>query len=479
MMTLSRSRGRADGAAIPRRVHLVGAGGVHLSAIGQILLARGHVVTGSDLATSDYTRRLQEQGATVYEGHAASNVGRAELVVATVAAPADNPELTAARERGIEVVVRAEMVQRLLQDRRVLAIAGSHGKTTTTALAALLAERGGLDPLVLLGGDSPDLGGNARDGAGDLAVVEADEYAEAFLEYEPQFALITNIEPDHLDYYGTPERLREAFAAFAARVREDGTLFVCADSPWAAELGAQQRAAGARVELYGLATDTEWRATHVRPGALGGLAATVLLDGAELGQIELRVPGRHNVTNALGALAVAMRAGVDFHRAAQAIAEFTGTRRRFEVFGEAAGVTLVDDYAHHPTEVRATLSAARQRYPGRRVVGCFQPHTYSRSQYLLEGFRTCFEGLDALIVAPTYPARETPDQGIDGAALAAEIAEPAARYVASFEEAADAAVRELGPGDVFLTIGAGPIDALLPLVRDRLLGVAPTEGSTP
>ena len=478
MMTRSRPRGRATGATIPKRVHLVGAGGVHLSAIGQILLERGHVVTGSDLATSDYTRRLQERGATVYEGHSASNVGRAELVVATVAARADNPELVAARGRGVEVIVRAEMVQRLLLDRRVLAIAGSHGKTTTTAMVALLTERGGLDPLVLLGGDAPDLGGNARDGAGDLAVVEADEYAEAFLEYEPQLALVTNIEPDHLDYYGAPDRLRAAFAAFAGRVRDDGTLFVGADSPWAAEMGDQQRAAGVRVERYGLAPDTEWRATNVRPGSLGGLAATVLLEGAELGQIELRVPGRHNVTNALGALAVGMRAGVDFHRAAQALAEFAGTRRRFEVFSETAGVTLVDDYAHHPTEIRATLSAARQRYAGRRIVACFQPHTYSRSQYLREGFRSCFEGLDALIVAPTYAARETPDQGIDAATLAAEVLEPAAHYVPSFEEAADAAAAELRPGDVFLTIGAGPIDAVLPLVRDRLLGGGPSGGST-
>lgn len=476
MMTRSRSRGRAAVAAIPRRVHLVGAGGVHLSAIGQILLARGHLVTGSDLVASDYTRRLQALGATVYEGHSPSNLGRADLVVATVAAAADNPELVEARGRGIEVVLRAEMVQRLLQDRRVLAIAGSHGKTTTTALVALLAEHGGLDPLVLLGGDSPDLGGNARDGAGEIAVVEADEYAEAFLEYEPQLALITNIEPDHLDYYGTVERLRGAFAAFAERVRDDGTLFVCADSPWADELGAQRRAAGARVERYGLAADAEWRATQVRPGAYGGLGATVLLDGAELGRIELSVPGRHNVTNALGALAVAMRAGVDFHRAAQAIAGFNGTRRRFELFGEAAGVTMVDDYAHHPTEIRATLSAARQRYPGRRIVGCFQPHTYSRSQYLLEGFRTCFESLDALFIVPTYAARETPDQGIDGETLAAQVTQPAAHYAATFEEAAEAIIAVLGPGDVFLTIGAGPIDALLPLVRDRLGAGAPHNG---
>ena len=462
------SRAGASGAPIPKRVHLVGAGGVHLSAIGQILLARGHIVTGSDLAASAYTQRLQAQGATVYEGHAPANLGRAELVVATAAAPADNPELQAAHERGVQVLLRAEMVQRLLADRRVLAVAGSHGKTTTTALLALLAERGGLDPLVLLGGDSAELGGNARDGAGEFAVVEADEYAEAFLEYKPQLAVITNIEPDHLDWYGTVERLRAAFAAFAARVRADGTLFVCADSPWAAELGAQRRAAGARVERYGFASEAEWRATQVRAGERGGLDCTVLLDGAELGPLSLQVPGRHNVVNALAALAVAMRAGVDFHRAAQAAGEFTGARRRFEAAGEAAGVTLVDDYAHHPTEVRATVGAARQRFPGRRLVGCFQPHTYSRSAYLLEGFRDCFEGLDALFVLPTYAARETPDQGLDGAHLATEIAAPPARYAASFEEAAYAIAGELRRGDICLTLGAGDVDRLLPLLRARL-----------
>ena len=462
------SRAGASGAPIPKRVHLVGAGGVHLSAIGQILLARGHIVTGSDLAPSAYTQRLEAQGATVYAGHAPSNLGRAELVVATAAAPADNPELAAARERGVTVLLRAEMVQRLIANRRVLAVAGSHGKTTTTALLALLADRGGLDPLVLLGGDSPELGGNARDGAGAFAVVEADEYAEAFLEYEPQLAIVTNIEPDHLDWYGTPERLRAAFLGFAERVQPDGTLFVCADSPWAAELGAQRRAAGARVERYGFASEAEWRATQVRAGEHGGLDCTVLLDGAELGRLSLQVPGRHNVVNALGALAVAMRAGVDFHRAAQAAAEFTGTRRRFEAAGEAAGVTFVDDYAHHPTEVRATVAAARQRFPGRRLVGCFQPHTYSRSAYLLEGFRSCFEGLDALFVLPTYAARETPDQGLDGERLAAEIASPPARYATSFADAADQVAGELRRGDVCLTLGAGDVDRLLPLLRARL-----------
>ena len=459
---------RPRSGAIPRRVHLVGAGGVHLSAIGQILLARGHLVTGSDLAQSDYSERLRGAGATVYRGHAPSNVGRAELVVATAAAREDNPELEAARERGVQVLSRAAMVQWLLAERRVLAVAGSHGKTTSTALLAQMTVLGGLDPLVLLGGDSPGLGGNARDGAGEHAIVEADEYAEAFLEYEPEIAVIGNVEPDHLDYYGSEERLRAAFAAFAERVQPDGLLLVGADSEAATAIGRARQAAGSRVERFGFAQGAEWRAEQPRANDLGGLDANVLLEGVQLGRLSLRVPGRHNVLNALGALAAAMRAGVDFKRAAQAAHDFSGTRRRFELYGETGGVTLIDDYAHHPTEVRATLAAARLRYPGRRLVGCFQPHTYSRSAYLLDGFRDCFEALDALFIAPTYAAREDPSAGLDGAGLAAEITSPTPRYVASLEEGAALIAESLVPGDVFMTIGAGDIDALLPLLREQL-----------
>jgi UDP-N-acetylmuramate--alanine ligase len=467
-MARLRNRPEQGAASIPQRVHLVGAGGMHMSAIGTILLARGHLVTGSDLVESEHTRRLQEAGATIYHGHAAANVGRAELVVATVAAQGDNPELRAARERGVPVIVRAEMVQRLVAGHELLAVAGTHGKTTTTTLLALMALRGGLDPLVLAGGDSPELGGNARDGGGRIAVVEADEYAEAFLQYEPRLALVTNIEADHLDYYGSEERLRAAFAAFAARVEPDGTLFVCADSPAAAALGEARRTAGARVERYGLDAEADWRAAQVRGNDRGGLECIVQLHGAELGRLSLRIPGRHNIANALGALAVAMRAGVDFHRAVQAAEEFGGVHRRFELLGEAAGVTVVDDYAHHPTEVRATLQAARARFPGRRLVGCFQPHTYSRTRYLAEGFRTCFEGLDALYVTGTYAAREQADAGSDGRTLAAEVTRPAPRYIETLDEALEVAARELHAGDVFLTLGAGDIERLGPLVLARL-----------
>ena len=478
MIGLKPRQQRRNGNGIPKRVHLVGAGGIHMSAIGQILLQRGHTVTGSDLTLSEHTERLEALGGRIYHGHAASNVGRAELVVTTAAAKADNPELREADARGIPVISRAEMVQRLLAGREVLAVAGTHGKTTTSSMAAVMAVRGELDPLVLIGGDVRDLDdANARDGAGSLAIVEADEYAAAFLQYEPRIAVVTNIEADHLDYYGTEERLRDTFLQFARRVSEDGTLIVCADNPWAAELAETREAEGARVERYGIdEANVVWRATRVRGNDRGGMDFLVHLDGQELGRMSLGVPGRHNVLNALGALAATMRAGVDFHRAAAAAADFQGARRRFEVLGEAEAdggmVAVVDDYAHHPTEIRATLSAARARFPGRRLVGCFQPHTYTRSQYLLDDFRTCFETLDVLYVLRTYEARETADRGMDARTLAQEIANPPAVYLDSFEEAAERLARDLTGGDVLFTIGAGDVTELGPMVLERLGGAA-------
>ena len=473
MSLISRKRANDDAIA-PERVHLVGAGGVHMSAIGQLLMARGHTVTGSDLAPSNYTRRLEQLGATIYDGHSAANIGDAQLLVATAAAKQDNPELVAARERGIPVILRAEMVQRLIADREVLAVAGSHGKTTTTNMLALMTERGELDPLVLLGGDSPQLGGNVRHGEGKHAVLEADEYAEAFLQYTPKIALVTNLDVDHLDYYGTEERYRAAFAQFASQIVPDGTLIVCADSPGSEALGVACAEAGTHVERYSLETDADWRARSLRANDQGGLDCTVELDGRELGRLSLSVPGRHNVANALGALAVAMRAGVDFHRAAAAASDFQGTRRHFESIGEVVRdgkpITIVDDYAHHPTEVRATLAAARLRFGRRRLVACFQPHTFSRSSYLIEGFRTCFEALDSLYLLPTYAARETSEAGMDAAALASEITSPTPIELESIELAAKRIAADLQPGDVFLTLGAGTVTELAPAVLRELGG---------
>ena len=478
---MARIRARADRAGdgderqiAPQHVHLVGAGGIHMSAIGQILLQRGHAVTGSDLVLTEYTERLEALGGTVFRGHDAANLGEAELVVATAAAKPENPEIAEARRRGVPVILRAEMVQRLLEGRLLLAVAGSHGKTTTSSLLALMCERGGLEPLVLLGGDSRELGGNAQDGGGAYAVVEADEYAEAFLQYHPQIALVLNVERDHLDYYGTEERLRAAFVAFAERLVPDGTLVVCADAEGSNALGEARRAAGTRVERYSIASKSasgsaaEWRAEQLRVNDRGGYDFTASLEGAELGRISLQVPGRHNVSNALGALAVAMRAGVDFNRAALAASEFTGARRRFDVLGEAAGVAVVDDYSHHPTEVRAMIAAARQRYGSRRLVVCFQPHTYTRTQYLLDEWRTCFEGADALYLVRTYAARETADAGLDAGALASEIVSPAATLLEDFEAAPRALADALRPGDVLVTVGAGDVTEIGPRVLELL-----------
>jgi UDP-N-acetylmuramate--alanine ligase len=366
------------------------------------------------------------------------------------------------------------MVQRLVADRDVYAVAGTHGKTTTSSLLALMTIEAGLAPLVLLGGDARDLDdANARDGAGPIAVLEADEYKGAFLHYEPQVAVVTNIEPDHLDWFRTAEAMGEAFLQFAGRIRVGGLLVACADSPGSAALADQAVAAGIRVERYGIAgLGLEWCATDLRLNELGAFDFTVLRDGEQLGSMSLTVPGRHNVLNATAALAAAVHAGVAPDVAAEAAGRFTGARRRFEVVAEietADGpVTVVDDFAHHPSEVRATLAAAQQRFAGRRLVGCFQPHTYSRTRYLLDEFRTCFAPLDVLYIVPTYAARETADQGLDGRDLLAAVGGGAAWYVDSLDEAVERLAADARGGDVLLTLGAGDVSTVAPRVAEAL-----------
>ena len=464
---------------IPEHVHLVGAAGIHMSAIGQILLTRGHHVTGSDLVASEHTHRLEALGATVYRGHAATNLGKAELVVTTTAVEPDNPELAAAQAHSIPVATRPEMVQRLIVDRDVYAVAGTHGKTTTSSLLALATVQAGLDPLFLLGGDVRDLAdANARDGSGRVAVVEADEYKGAFLHYEPHLAVVTNIETDHLDYFGSEDAIRDAFLAFGRRVRDGGTVLVCAESPTAADFADQLQAEGARVERYGFegapanGSDLDWRAVDVTVNGHGGFDFSVRSGGEELGRVSLLVPGRHNVLNATAALAAAVHAGTGFDAAAKAAGDFHGARRRFEVIAEVhapgGAITVVDDYAHHPSELRATLAAAQQRFPERRLVGCFQPHTYTRTQYLMDDFRTCFEALDVLYLVPTFAARETPGRGADAAALVEAVERPRPVHLDSLDEAVECIAGELRAGDVFFTLGAGDVTSVAPRVA-RLL----------
>lgn len=436
-------------------VHLVGIGGIHMSAIAQLLLEQGVSVSGSDLRPSELTETLARRGARVAIGpHDAANVGPAALLVTTAAADDANPEIAAARRRGIDVLLRAEMVARLMSGKRVIAVAGSHGKTTTSSLIAFVLREAGLNPMYLLGGHSRDLGGHASWG-GPLCVVEADEYRRAFHEYTPWLGIILNAEPDHLDYYGTAAAYHEAFEMFAARIRPGGIVLACGDDPGAL---AASRPATAAVELYGIdGEDLTWRATEVElsPAAT---SFTVNRSGLEVGPLQTQLPGRHAVFNALVAAAACLHAGVDFGAIADAVARFTGASRRFERVGEAREVLVMDDYAHHPSEVRATIGAARTRFPGRRLLVAHQPHTYSRIAYLWDDWTTCWEGADELVIVETYAARETPEKGRSASDLAAAITRPKAHYAPDFESAAAMVVEMARPGDVVFTVGAGDVD---------------------
>ena len=446
--------------AIPQRVHLVGIGGVHMSAIAHILLTWGHSVSGSDIRLSSFTDRVAAQGATIFEGHNASNVGDVDLVVTTSAATTENLEILEARRRGIPVIKRADMVARLMEGHYSIGIAGTHGKTTTSSLVSFMLVEAGLSPTFLVGGDVVNLGTNAAAGTGDHVVVEADEFDAAFLSYEPRLAVVTNIEPDHLDIYGSFEELVSAFAQYMKSVPAEGVIIACADSPTVADLLGRGRREGLKlqtqnVELYGLETPVDWVVSHLGQPTPGSQEFMVGLRGRPYGEFRLNLPGRHNVANALAAIAVGHHVGVPLDVMKKAVAEFRGAGRRFELIGEAAGVTVMDDYAHHPTELRATIEAARQQFAERRLVGLFQPHTYSRTLYLLDEFRRCFEGLDVLLLTETYAARETKAAGMTAEDLAKEVTSPKPRYVRTFEEAEAAALEILREGDVFFSLGAG------------------------
>ncbi len=449
-------------------VHLVGIGGMHMSAIGQLLLERGIAVSGSDLRLSEFTNRLEAMGATIHEGHAAENVpADASLLVNTAATGDDNPEIAEAKRRGIPILVRSQMVARLMEGKRVIAVAGAHGKTTTSSLIAFILSEAGRKPMYLLGGQSIDLGGHAAWGEGEECVVEADEYKRAFLEYSPSIAVITNVEADHLDYYGTAAAYHEAFVDFARRIVPGGTLLACWDDPGARAVSEMVEDEPIRVETYGSEGVRFWQATNIALDA-DGARFTLTRGGKVLGEITARVPGIHFVLDATAAAAACLTVGVEFDAIRAAIARFNGARRRFERIGEAGGVLLMDDYAHHPTEVRATIATARARFPGRRLIGVYQPHTYSRIAYLWDKWTRCWDGLDELVVLETYAAREAPKAGRGARELASAIDSPHAGYATDFDDAAKQAVALAKPGDVIFTIGAGDVVEVGPKILELL-----------
>ncbi|HUJ28933.1 MAG TPA: UDP-N-acetylmuramate--L-alanine ligase [Myxococcales bacterium] len=450
------------------KVHFVGIGGIGMSGIAELLLNLGYRVSGSDLKSSDVTHRLQTLGGVIAEGHRAENVAAdVDVVVTSSAVRKHNPEVVAARDRGIPVIPRAEMLAELMRLKEGVAIAGSHGKTTTTSLIATVVAHAGLDPTAVVGGKLNAFGSNAKLGKGQLMVVEADESDGSFLRLSPAIAVITNVDPEHLDYYGTVEALQQAFVDFADRVPFYGLAVLCLDHPVVQHLIPR---IGKRHVTYGVSPQADWRADNVQLGPFQS-KFTVSHRGRLMGDVSLKMVGRHNVLNALACCAVAHELGIPFNVTAEALGGFAGVQRRFTVRGEVNGITVVDDYGHHPAEIKATLSGARASFPQRRIVCAFQPHRYTRTRDLLGEFATAFNDADALLLTDIYAAGEDPIAGVSGARLH-EAVKACGHRDASFVERGEL-VRKLRekvqPGDLVITLGAGDIthvgDELLELLK--------------
>jgi len=454
------------------RIHFVGIGGAGMSGLAEVLLNMGYPVSGSDLKASEITHRLIERGGRVFVGHTASNVEGAQVVVYSTAVRADNPELLAARAAGVPVIPRADMLAELMRMKYGVAVGGAHGKTTTTSLIAAVLARGGLDPTIVVGGRLHALGANARLGYGEFLVAEADESDGSFLRLSPALAVITNIDREHLDHYEDMDDIRAAFLNFANRVPFYGVTVLCVDDP---EVRGLLHGVTKRTLLYGTRPEAGVRAEAVELKPHGS-RFQVRHDRQALGEIELQIPGRHNVLNALAAVAVGLEVEVGFAHIAEALATFPGVSRRFETRGEAAGVRVVDDYGHHPTEIAATLAAARGL--GGRVLVLFQPHRFSRTEALRREFGGCFAEADHVWVLDIYPAGEAPIPGISAKTIVESAHQQGARHVveAGLPAAAVAAVvGEARPGDTVLTLGAGDVWKLGDEVL-RQLGVQVTAG---
>ena len=457
-----------------RHVHMVGIGGIGMSSIAEVLIRRGFTLSGSDLRKSDVTARLEELGATIHEGHAAENVQDADVVVysSAVREPQENPETAEALRRLIPIIKRSEMLGELMRAKRGVGIAGTHGKTTTTTMTGLMAQHAGLDPTIIVGGKVAVFGSNAVAGGGELIVVEADEYDRTFLRLAPILAVVTNIEADHLDIYDDLDDIKDAFVQFANSVPFFGAAILCLDDENVRSvLGQIHRP----VVTYGTTRQATLRAEAVEQ--VGAETRFDVVEGTErLGAVTLHAPGLHNVRNALAAVAVGLELDVPFERIARGLAAYTGVDRRFQIKGEGAApprpdgaeggaggagsVLVVDDYAHHPTEVEATLMAAARGWPGRRVVAVFQPHLYSRTRDLADDFARAFYDADVLVVTDVYPAREAPIEGVTGQTVADRARQYGHRdvhYVADKGALPDALRGLARPGDLVVTMGAGDV----------------------
>lgn len=442
------------------RVHFVGVGGYSMSGLAEVLHAQGHEVSGCDARASSRTRRVADRGISVWTGHDPAHLEGVEEVVYSTDVPWDNPELAAARARGLVLRHRSEVLADVLHQGRGIAVTGTHGKTTTTAMIGWILLQAGRDPTVLLGGEADYLGGGVRLGRGPEVVAEADESDGSFLRYRPWAAVLTNVQPEHLEHYGGSfGRVVEAYRRFAGQVEPAGVRVLCADDPVLADMSRASWEKG-RTVTYGLEGDAQWRAADLRREEGGGYAFTAVREGEPVVEVRLRVPGRHSASNALAALAVAAEVGVESSVAAAALGTFANVRRRFEVKGRVAGALVVDDYAHHPTEIRAVLRAARDLAP-RRVLAVFQPQRYTRTLALRDEFAQAFGDADVAVILDVYaPAGEVPIPGVSGEDLAMRInaVDPGkAVYADSHAGAVRLVAERLAEGDVVVTMGAGDV----------------------
>ena len=438
-------------------LHFVGIGGIGMSGIAEILMDQGFKITGSDRAASDNTDRVKGLGAHVYIGHAAKNLEPdVDVVVYSSAVPPENPELVEAHRRKIPVIRRAEMLAEVMRLRYGIGIAGTHGKTTTTSMVSLVLMEGGIDPTVIVGGRLRGLAGsNARLGKGDFIVVEADEFDRSFLSITPTIAVLTTLETDHLDCYRDLEDIKSAFIQFASKVPFYGFVVLCLDEPALQDIMPKLKK---KIITYGLNGQADLQAVDIRHRQ-NISTFLVVHNGKDLGEVTLQIPGKHNVQNALAAIAVGLELGVPFEKIAAGVAKFTGVFRRWEVKAEVKDVTIVDDYAHHPTEIKATLAGAKSGWR-RRVVCVFQPHLYSRTRDFYDEFGRSFFNADVLVLTDVYPAREEPIQGVNGeliANAAKEFGHKQVHYVPDKKAVPAFLLSIVQPGDMVITMGAGDI----------------------
>ena len=445
-----------------QRIHFVGIGGSGMSGIAEVLITQGYAVTGSDMKEGEAVRRLRKLGGTIYIGHDPSQIEGAHVVVKSTAVPMSNPEISAAEAAQIPVIPRAEMLAELMRMKYGLAVAGTHGKTTTTSMLATCLHSAGLDPTIVIGGRLDSMGSSARLGAGEFLVAEADESDGSFMLLDPTVAVITNIDPEHLEHWGSMDNLVDGFCAFANKVPFFGFATLCLDHPVVQSLLPRIRR---RTVTYGFNAQADVRGENL---VLEGISASVDVRWKDqpMGTVRLNMPGRHNVSNALAAIAVGLELDIPFDRLAKALDGFSGVERRFSVRGEVdigdgPPVTIIDDYGHHPTEIRATLEAAANAWTGQRIIAVFQPHRYTRVRDLFDDFVRCFNHATEVVVCPVYRAGEVPIEGIDPHSLGSGMIEHGhrgVRVVESLDEATAVLSEGRTPGDIVITLGAGDVN---------------------